>query len=75
MVAFLSISKGLEMFKNFAKFAAVIALLGFAIGCGGPGEATTLEDRPEFGGTPAAELPPIEGLGEDQKPPDGVLPH
>lgn len=36
------------MFRRFVMLAAAVSILGFSVGCGGAGEATTIkaEDRP-----------------------------
>ena len=36
------------MFRRFVMLAAAVSILGFSVGCGGAGDATTIkaEDRP-----------------------------
>lgn len=61
------------MFRKFVLFALSVSLLGFSTGCGGPGEATTIErsDRP-------ANLKDGSNKAKDpntgKELPDGVFP-
>ena len=55
------------MFRRFVMLAAAVSILGFSVGCGGPGDATTIkaEDRPADLNKPVDGKTNIGPGGED----------